>query len=383
MPWSLEIHHIDVGQGEATLILALRRNAGGGVIQRRAALIDGGLYGQGATVHGYLVAQHVAQLNVMVATHYDKDHYQGLRYLLNQAGAAANLYANTVIFDQGEQGNIDRFGLVMNRETDYIRYRNAITSRGARSHATANVSSKAFHPAGWQAPSWLVNQELLWRNNAGAAIAVPANAPTITCVAANQFVATNGGGNAFVFGGLSLDDRNRSSLAFLVEFNNLRYYTGGDLESTQEDRLGQFLNAGNNPAGAVHAMKASHHGSQYSTSNAFLNRLRPRAAFISCGATNSFNHPTQAVINRLHAKATIQNYYMTSCGFVRAHVPASSNLPQAGAKARVAGGTSALGVPWPGDVVLTATHAQATANPPHFDVSYWEEDTGANQVVNH
>ncbi len=46
-------------------------------------------------------------------------------------------------------------------------------------------------------------------------------------------------------------------------------------------------------------LKVGHHGSAYSTSDAWLNRVRPRIAVISCGRHNSFGHPSPDTLERL------------------------------------------------------------------------------------
>lgn len=47
-------------------------------------------------------------------------------------------------------------------------------------------------------------------------------------------------------------------------------------------------------------LKVAHHGSKGSTSKKFLEAVTPEVAFISCSNDNSYNHPTNDVINRLN-----------------------------------------------------------------------------------
>jgi len=53
--------------------------------------------------------------------------------------------------------------------------------------------------------------------------------------------------------------------------------------------------------GALRAdvLKVGHHGSRTSTGQAFLDRVRPRVATISCGVRNRFGHPSPEVMARL------------------------------------------------------------------------------------
>jgi len=311
MAWELEIHHIDVGQGDATLIVAREFNQFNNTqIQVRSCLIDGGRLIQAQTVHDYItVTAGLNALNVMVATHYDADHFNGLRRLLlinDQNGNVSPMYAETLIFDQGWPGG------GVGYEQNYLRYLRAINGMpndfnnnvlggNYRTRVTRLVHSSnnqlppyVYLPDTIAAPqnnvnainqpaNFLVNNEILWWN-----INLPLGAPTITCIAANLYTQTQNGIQG-PFGGNGVDPRNEKSLAFLVQFNNFRYYIGGDLTSVQEDGNAQnSLQAYLQGLGRVHAMKCSHHGSQHSSSQAFINALQPRAAFMSCGINNYF-----------------------------------------------------------------------------------------------
>jgi beta-lactamase superfamily II metal-dependent hydrolase len=389
----LEIHHIDVGQGDSTLIL-VRNEANNAVV--KSALIDGGLLNQVGVVHPYLMAKGVTRLDVMVATHYDKDHFYGLRGLLEKNDA---IYANVRIYDRGEEGAVDQFGKVSRRENDFQLYVNAAgggdprepskaATRAGRSRPTAWVNQAAEGTVvganTWQGGGKLVGQELFQLGGSN---------PKMTCIAANQFVSSNPKKlttSSFVFGGLGIDD-NPSSVGFLIEYGNFRYYTAGDLEKLQEEAVAKTLN----PTDSDHvcAFKLSHHGSEGSTSEAFLKRLRARAAFVSCGDLNGFGHPKPSVLTLLEeAKTkgamTLQNYYLTSCGGAQSRlnlpgcIGVKQTKPLPGTTSRVAGGTNQ-----PGHIVLTVTSANAAATPHAFSVVYWDWDknkgAGGDETVNH
>jgi competence protein ComEC len=52
-------------------------------------------------------------------------------------------------------------------------------------------------------------------------------------------------------------------------------------------------------------LKAGHHGSGSSTGAAFLARVRPLHAAVSCGARNPYGHPAPATLARLAAAGAI------------------------------------------------------------------------------
>lgn len=54
-----------------------------------------------------------------------------------------------------------------------------------------------------------------------------------------------------------------------------------------------------NTAMQVDVLKVAHHGSRYSTTEAFLQTANPAVAVISCGATNSYGHPHEETLERL------------------------------------------------------------------------------------
>lgn len=70
----------------------------------------------------------------------------------------------------------------------------------------------------------------------------------------------------------------------------------GDAESGIEKQL---VSAVVPEALDVDILKVGHHGSKTSTSDAFFSATSPSASFISVGATNTYGHPTEEVLSRL------------------------------------------------------------------------------------
>jgi beta-lactamase superfamily II metal-dependent hydrolase len=91
MAWDLEIHIIDVGQGESSLIIAADPAVG-----QRTMLIDGGFPEYGRFVHDYIIAQGLQGVDHILTSHYDDDHSSGIIALLQ----ADNLYHICAIIAQ-------------------------------------------------------------------------------------------------------------------------------------------------------------------------------------------------------------------------------------------------------------------------------------------
>ena len=62
-------------------------------------------------------------------------------------------------------------------------------------------------------------------------------------------------------------------------------------------------------------LKVGHHGSDTSSSYIFLREVMPEYAIISVGEGNSYSHPDEAVLSRLHDAGTIV-YQTNACGSI-------------------------------------------------------------------
>ena len=88
-------------------------------------------------------------------------------------------------------------------------------------------------------------------------------------------------------------DLNANSVVARVTHGDDCLYLSGDSE---EDTERLILQKGLKPC-AVY--KVAHHGSQYSSSDAFLRALKPTIALISAGQGNRYGHPTDQAMDRL------------------------------------------------------------------------------------
>ena len=94
------------------------------------------------------------------------------------------------------------------------------------------------------------------------------------------------------------DNRNRRSCVLLVRHRGLTMLFPGDIYAAEERSLrGHPLLAGRR----LDLLVAAHHGSNTSSSAAFVQALRPRAVVFSTGHDNRFGHPHARVRERFAA----------------------------------------------------------------------------------
>lgn len=90
-------------------------------------------------------------------------------------------------------------------------------------------------------------------------------------------------------------DPNNSSIVVKLVYGQVSFLFTGDVEEDAEKtcavRWGHTLKAD--------ILKTAHHGSKTSSTQMFLNQVKPEVAMISVGSYNTFGHPNASVIKRL------------------------------------------------------------------------------------
>ncbi|MDP2816444.1 MAG: MBL fold metallo-hydrolase [Rectinemataceae bacterium] len=241
---NLKIHHINVGQGDATLLVSPTG---------KTMLIDAGGNGMGTSnVLPYILSLGVTQLDYVVATHLHADHIGGLDEVINGLGGA-------------------KVGTVYDRGTVHAPPTSAVYS----AYLAAANSAAGGHQ------TLTVGQII----DLGGGVSVK-------CVATD--------GQVLGFGTVpnATSSENDLSNAWVVSYGDFRYFTGGDCggeTAAYADLETPIADA----VGIVDAFKVDHHGSVYSTNPYFFGKLQPTSAVIMVGDGNSYKHPVQAVLDRL------------------------------------------------------------------------------------
>ena len=98
------------------------------------------------------------------------------------------------------------------------------------------------------------------------------------------------------------DEQNNASLVMTISYHNINLLLCGDIEAEVESQLVEELQAFSSEKD-FQIIKIPHHGSKTSSTREFIQAIDPETAVISVGANNSFNHPSDEVMERLDEEA--------------------------------------------------------------------------------
>jgi len=96
----------------------------------------------------------------------------------------------------------------------------------------------------------------------------------------------------------AVESSNESSLVMVCTYKDFKLILTGDIGAETEKILLEDKNIADKIANAD-VLKVAHHGSAYSSSAEFLDKVLPQVAVISCGIDNSYGHPASIVVDRL------------------------------------------------------------------------------------
>ncbi|MBC2722579.1 MBL fold metallo-hydrolase [Desulfosporosinus sp.] len=108
----------------------------------------------------------------------------------------------------------------------------------------------------------------------------------------------------------SYEELNNYSAVLKVTYGKVSFLFEGDAEDISE---AEMLKSGQDLKATV--LKVGHHGSNSSTTSAFLRAVSPKHAIISVGADNEYGHPTPTILDRI-AQAGITTYRTDKSGTI-------------------------------------------------------------------
>ena len=273
----VEIHQLDVGQGDAALVIVRQLSSplSQGETERGSynLLIDSGPKAKGRTVIvPYLRKLHIDTLNAVISTHYHADHIGGINEVLN----------SEVVLKCYDRGG----------SYDSKTFDNYVSLSGSR-RATLSAGDTLL------------------------AVSFPnsSNRCFIICVASGGNILTYGytGTSPVPIRSCSGDENSRSIailLTYIANADTFKFFTAGDLTGNQESLLAKY----DSFIRSISVMKISHHGSQTATNPDALQTFGPNAVFISCGDNNQYGHPHAEMLKTLDEQKSVEHIYQTERG---------------------------------------------------------------------
>lgn len=266
----LVILHMNVGQGDATLIVAP---------SGETILFDGGDKSTGRkVVTARLRTLGYQKIDYVIASHYDADHIGGL----DDAGR---------LMREAPMRTMDR------RDTD----------PGLTKGTQAFKDYTAAFSTSRDLPMTL--------------------GPGLFEFASDLSILVTSG-NGCVYGQKRKNkprlDENATSLSLVLNYGTFDYFIGGDLTGggrSGSRRTTDLETPTAQIVSKVDVLRVNHHGSETSSNAAFLEMLDPKVAIISVGNGGSnksrFHHPRRSVLDRLHdiaSTGSLEKVYLTNRG---------------------------------------------------------------------
>lgn len=238
----LQIHFMDVGQGDGALLISP---------QGQTVLFDNGKRLNCDAPVSYLQQLGITKIDYLIVSHYHDDHIGCTTEVLNK------FPLQTASYDRG-----------------------GVYASGTYDKYIAKVGNKRV-------------------------LATVGTTVTLDSGSANpvriEIVALNGNG-------VVTTNENDLSLVAAVHFGQFDAVLGGDLSGFKTDNYEDIETSVGPKVGQVEVYKVDHHGSAYSSNDAWLATIKPKIGIISTGNGNKYGHPTPECLERLHA-ANIKTYW--------------------------------------------------------------------------
>lgn len=274
LKWSpaFSVTMLDVGQGDG---LVISRGSGmwkpGG---DPVYLVDGGSssvkqVGKYRMIP-FLKSRGVTRIRGIFVSHGDQDHLNGVEELLEEiAGKRVRIRADVVFMTP--QMKEDAAGMRLKKLCKKAGIRVAFLKKGDEIR-DGELRIRVLHP------------------NVG------------------QDVSSSHGKTFVSSSGSEAGGRNEDSMVLLFSFGDFDALLTGDLEGKGESAVLK-------EAGAVEYLKVAHHGSRYSTSEAFLQKLSPVVCTISAPEKSRYGHPARETMTRIR-KAGSECFVTRDCGAI-------------------------------------------------------------------
>ena len=235
IPKDLKIYFIDVGQGDSCLIVTP---------DKKMVLIDGGgsdNYDIGKNVLvPYLLARRIKHLDYIIISHFDTDHVGGILTVMEE------LKVDTAIVSKQAEKCVNYEKFIQIVKEKHIKV--MVAGKGDR----LKIERDLYFDILWPKNDNLVSENAL----------------------------------------------NNNSIVCKFKYKDFSMLFTGDIEEIAEKQmLQEYKNNLDKLNSSV--LKVGHHGSKTSSTQEFLDAVKPKIALIGVGENNKFGHPNEGVIERL------------------------------------------------------------------------------------
>ncbi|HEX9846698.1 MAG TPA: MBL fold metallo-hydrolase [Candidatus Nitrosotenuis sp.] len=217
----------------------------------KTMLIDGGMPSSYPKLESVLKQHNISEIDVMVGTHADQDHIAGLTKVLDDSD-----FTVKQVF----------ISYVPSSTLTYQNFLNELSDNGLQSQAVFD--------------GHVIDLD--------SAVTAKIISPPI-------------GG---IQDGPSASLSNSNSLVTLLEYGSVSFLLTADATHTTESWIVQ-----NHPDLDIDIMNGPHHGSKYSSTDAFIDHLTPQLVIFSADQNNEYGHPHQEVIDEYQSRGI--NHYQT------------------------------------------------------------------------
>lgn len=236
-PKDLEIHFLDVGQGDSSLIITPNR---------KTILIDGGgstssTFDVGKdTLIPYLLDKGYTKLDYVFISHFDQDHVGGILSLLEELKVG-----QIFISKQGETSdNYEAFLEIVTQKN--------LNVQEVKMGDKVTIGDVTFH--------------ILW--------------PSEKQIEENML--------------------NNNAMVMKLQYKSFSMLFTGDIEEVAEKKMLSVYSDNLDSLKAT-ILKVAHHGSKSSSTEEFLKTVNSKIAIIGVGENNMFGHPSNVVLERLQS----------------------------------------------------------------------------------
>lgn len=231
---NLQIHFIDVGQGDGAILISPHGET---------VLFDDGRLGACEKPVNYLRSIAVSKIDYHIASHYHSDHI----------GCATQVFQvaplQKTAFDRGGSYNSGA-------------YRDYVKTVGDKRQTVSD------------------NTTITLDSGSGSPVVI-------------KIVSFDGNG-------INTTNENDLSVAALITYGTFKAEIGGDLSGEKALDYEDIESSVAPKVGQVDVYKVHHHCSAYSTNAAWLATVQPRIGIVSVGDHNTYHHPTEDCLDRLH-----------------------------------------------------------------------------------